>query len=146
MIKIAHRGNTEGPKPSLENSPSHINSALQKGYNVEIDVWYVGGSLFLGHDKPDYKVSIEYLRNDKFWCHCKNIEALKILLSNNIRCFFHDSDEATLTSDNYIWTYSGKEITSKSICVMPEKDNWNIPQIAAGVCSDYVDSIGEIIG
>ena len=141
MIKIAHRGNPQGPNLLLENNPDYIDSAIKKGYDVEVDVWCVGGVLYLGHDKPDYKVSIGYLNNKKFWCHCKNIDALEMLLSNNIRCFFHESDDATLTSDNYIWTYSGKKITTKSICVMPEKDNWNIPSAAAGVCSDYVSKI-----
>ena len=73
--------------------------------------------------------------------HCKNIEALYYCLSknDNLDFFFHDSDECVLTSKGYIWTYPGKTLTDKSICVMPERtvntDNLNI---CAGICTDYV--------
>lgn len=140
MIKIAHRGNIDGPKPEYENSPAYIQDALRLGYDVELDVWLIDNDLFLGHDNPEYAVNIEFLRNKKFWCHCKNIDALQYLLQENIRCFYHDVDDATLTSDGYIWTYPSRSITQKSICVMPERDNWIIPEAAAGFCSDYMDA------
>ena len=139
MIKIAHRGNTEGPKPEYENQPSYITNALKLGYNVELDVWLIDNDLFLGHDNPEYAVNIEFLRNKKFWCHCKNIDALQYLLRENIRCFYHDIDDATLTSDGYIWTYPGSPTNKKSICVMPERNDWNIPTDVAGFCSDYMN-------
>lgn len=141
MLKIAHRGNLEGPNQRFENEPSYIIEALKEGFDVEVDVWLIENKLYLGHDIAEYLVGLNFLKNDKFWCHCKNIEALQFLMKNNIRCFFHDTDDATLTSDGYIWTYPGKHLTENSICVMPERSNWNIPKDIAGVCSDYVLNI-----
>ena len=145
MLKIAHRGNTNGPNKEYENKPSYILQALEKGYHAEIDVWLINDRIFLGHDTPEHPVGIEFIRNKSLWCHCKNIDALRLLLYNDIRCFFHEDDEATLTSDGYIWTYPGSKLTNKSICVMPEKNNWDIPSHVFGICSDYVANIEEYI-
>lgn len=138
MIKIAHRGNIRGPNQNHENDPVYIMEAIKEGFDVELDVWLIDDGIYLGHSLPEYKIGLNYLKNDKFWCHCKNIQALNLLLNNNIRCFFHDTDDATLTSDGFIWTYPGKDLTETSICVMPERSNWNIPNNIAGVCSDFV--------
>jgi hypothetical protein len=35
-----------------ENSPDYIWRAIQAGYNVEVDVWFVDGKFKLGHDEP----------------------------------------------------------------------------------------------
>lgn len=145
MIKIAHRGNIEGPNQRFENEPSYVTEALKEGFDVEVDVWLVEDELYLGHDTPEYLVGLSFVKNDKFWCHCKNIDALNILLYNKIRCFYHHTDEATLTSDGYIWTYPGKKLTGKSICVMPEKAGWIVPMGVAGICSDFVENIEEYI-
>jgi len=56
MILISHRGNINGKFESYENEPTYIDLALSKGYDVEIDVWYVDGLLYLGHDKPQYGI------------------------------------------------------------------------------------------
>jgi hypothetical protein len=119
--------------------------ALGEGFDVEIDVWLMEDKLYLGHDAPEHLVGLDFLQNDKFWCHCKNIEALQFLMKNNVRCFFHDTDDATLTSDGYIWTYPGKHLTENSICVMPERANWNIESYVAGVCSDFILGIEDYI-
>mgnify|MGYP003633231910 CR=1 FL=1 len=140
MILISHRGNTRGPDPLVENSPSHIRSALKSGYNVEVDVWLTDGEIKLGHDNPKYKTNIEFLQNDRIWCHCKNIGALEFLINKEARCFFHHRDAATLTSDGYIWTYPGLKLTSKSICVLPERHPPQNMSDAAGVCSDFIES------
>lgn len=145
MIKIAHRGNLEGPNQRFENEPSYIVEALKEGFDVEVDVWLMEDKLYLGHDIPEYLVGLNFLKNDKFWCHCKNIEALQFLMKNNVRCFFHDTDDATLTSDGYIWTYPGKHLTENSICVMPERTSWEIKSYVAGVCSDFVLGIEDYI-
>jgi hypothetical protein len=145
MIKIAHRGNLQGSNQRFENEPSYIIEALKEGFDVEVDVWLMEDRLYLGHDIPEYLVGLNFLKNDKFWCHCKNIEALQFLMKNNIRCFFHDTDDATLTSDGYIWTYPGKHLTENSICVMPERTNWEIKSYVAGVCSDFVLGIEDYI-
>ena len=69
MKLIAHRGNINGPNPERENSPDYIKEALDKGFDVEIDVWKINGSYFLGHDAPEYRIEFGFLMNDRLWCH-----------------------------------------------------------------------------
>jgi hypothetical protein len=135
MILISHRGNLNGRIPDKENSPSYIESAIQKGFDVEIDVWYSNGNWFLGHDEPQYPININFLKNSKLWCHAKNIDALKHMLKNNIHCFWHQEDEHTLTSNGWIWAYPGSKLTEISIAVMPKN---KITENCAGVCCDYI--------
>ena len=137
MILISHRGNINGKDEDRENHPEYIQEALDKGYNVEIDVWDIFGSYFLGHDNPEYLVKKEFLNNDKLWCHAKNIEALESMLKDNIHCFWHQEDDVTLTSKGYMWTYPGKKLTANSIAVLPELNNEKFKKVL-GICSDYV--------
>ena len=76
---IAHRGNIDGIHEKYENHPDYIDDAIAEGYDVEIDVWDIDGTLYLGHDKPEYKIDQNYLldRKDVLWCHAKNPEFLK---------------------------------------------------------------------
>ncbi len=60
MILISHRGNINGRVPNLENSPDFIDAAIEKKYDVEIDLRTHNGKLFLGHDEPQYEIDIEY--------------------------------------------------------------------------------------
>lgn len=136
MKIIAHRGNTSGPS-NYENHPKHIAIALSSGFDVEVDVWYLNGCYFLGHDGPFYSVEEMFLENEKFWCHAKNSEALSRMIDNpKIRCFWHEDDERTLTSDNIIWTYPEKEVFEKSV-IVHLKNNWRNKYQCYGVCTDY---------
>jgi hypothetical protein len=135
---ISHRGNILGPIRELENSPEYVEKALKIGFDVEIDVWFVEGQYFLGHDKPQYKINEDFLQNERFWCHAKNLMALeRMLLNNGIHCFWHQNDTATLTSKNIIWTFPGSDPIEGSICVMPEETS-EISNKYIGICSDYV--------
>ena len=143
MILISHRGNINGRNESRENSIEYIYEALNEGYDVEIDVWYKGGEWFLGHDGPENYVVLGFLKNDKLWCHAKNIDALYKMTSNSlIHSFWHQDDDVTLTSRGYLWTYPGKQLTEKSICVLPEfedkKSKVILPKNIAGICSDVI--------
>jgi len=136
MILISHRGNLNG-KTDRENHPKYIGDAIYQGFDVEIDVWCFGdGGYWLGHDKPQYHVDENFLENPRLWCHAKNIEALyKMNINSLIHCFWHQEDDVTLTSRGYLWTYSGKQLTSNSIAVLPDKK----PEVeVAGICSDYI--------
>ena len=141
MYLISHRGNINGPNIKMENPPSYVTNAISKGFDVEVDVWVIDNKIYLGHDSPQHLIDLQFLQNKKFWCHCKNISALKYLLNANVHCFFHQTDDVTLTSDGFIWTFPGKEITKKSICVMPERSYHNTINLAAGICSDYIDNL-----
>jgi hypothetical protein len=149
---IAHRGNIEGPNSLEENRPEYIDTAIELGYDVEIDIRYdiVDDRFYLGHDDPQYVVTSYWLakRMDKLWIHCKNIEALYHFVSKTggYNYFWHQQDDFTLTSKNYIWTYPGKSYTSKSVIVMPE---WKLEQDfdslrvynCFGVCSDFISRL-----
>ena len=140
MIYIAHRGNINGPNPERENEPYYIKEALDKGYHCEIDVWLIDkDKWYFGHDEPKYPIAPPFLFSDNLWLHCKNIEALNEL-KNHWRCntFWHQEDDYTLTTKNYIWCYPGKVgIGDKSIGVIREP-NEDISSYS-GICSDYVE-------
>jgi len=104
MNKIAHRGNTKG-KTENENRPDYLTNAAEDHF-VEVDVWCVKDKIFLGHDEPIYEVHIDFLKNHRFFCHAKNIEALhKMLKEPDIHCFWHENDLVTITSRGYVWKY-----------------------------------------
>ena len=63
MILISHRGNLNGKIPLRENEPDYIWLAIQAGYNVEIDIWFVDGKFKLGHDEPTYDFPFELFEN-----------------------------------------------------------------------------------
>ena len=137
MKFISHRGNLNGPKPNLENRPNYINEALNNGFDVEVDVFFVNKKFYLGHDKPQYKVSKKFLLNKKLWCHAKNLEALDALKKTSAHFFWHQNDDATLTSKGYLWTFPGKKLFKKSICVLPEIKSYKKIN-CYGVCSDFI--------
>ena len=147
MKFIAHRGNVDGPNPELENSPGYILSAIDLGYDVEIDVWRKDDVWYLGHDEPQYETNTTFLRNRHLWCHAKNLDAFKLLLDKNIHCFWHQEDDYTLTSKGYIWAYPGKQLSEKSVCVMPETTSNSLGSLlhVFGLCSDYVSRYKENI-
>lgn len=142
MIKhyISHRGNIDGRVINAENSPEQISFALSQGFEVEIDVWFVEDSFYLGHDEPLYLIEETFLENDKLWCHAKNEESFYKMLSNpNIHSFWHQTDDFTLTSKGIPWVFPGKKISENSIWVLPEKTPYkNIILNCLGICSDYI--------
>jgi glycerophosphoryl diester phosphodiesterase len=142
---IAHRGNRNGPCKERENTPEYLQEAIDAGYYIEVDVRLIDGVLWAGHDEAQYRISLELLNHPRVYVHSKTIPTLYYFLSThpNIHTFFHDQDEATITSKGEIWTYPGKELTPLSISVMPEweKKDYTLPKGIVGVCSDYLPSI-----
>jgi len=143
MVLISHRGNINGINKDKENSYDYLLKALIKGYNVETDIWLIDDKWYLGHDEPKYEIKIydfsDYL--DITWFHCKNIEAFeKISKYPNIIYFWHQNDDYTLTSNGLIWTFPGKKLTERSICVLPENYNYTNDElkICYGICSDNI--------
>ena len=153
MKLIAHRGNVDGPNPIEENNPQYVEKALLKGFHVEIDIRFdqYDKKLYLGHDEPQYLIDWFWLAKykDFLWIHCKNIEALYEFSygTNGFNYFWHQEDDFTLTSSNYIWTYPGKTYTPRSIIVMPEnsigRDKFDALRVynCFGVCSDYIGDL-----
>jgi hypothetical protein len=139
MILISHRGNLNG-RESEENNPYKLDMLLDLGYNIEIDVWFNDNKFFLGHDSPEYRVSLDYLQNDLLWCHAKNLLSLEIMLKEGIHCFWHQTDDFTLTSRGFIWTYPNKPVLKKNIivCQTLEDTTYYSKRDVAGICSDYI--------
>lgn len=138
-ILISHRGNINGRNPDLENHPDYIQKALDLGYHVEVDVWYVNDKWYLGHDEPQYEINQNFLKNGSIWCHAKNLEALNNMVYKSFIHFWHQNDDYTITSNAYIWTYPNKQLLENCIAVLPELyPDWDISK-AIGICSDYIE-------
>ena len=140
MKFISHRGNIDGPNPEWENDPSRIEDVLNKGYDVEIDVWKFGSKLFLGHDGPQFPIDYGFIKNESLLCHAKNLEALEYMLKmDDVHCFWHQEDHYTITSNGYIVSYPGYAVTPKTICMRPEAQSYTqLYGSAYAICSDYV--------
>ena len=153
-IVIAHRGLLTGPNKFLENEPNHIEKNIQNYPKIinEIDVW-ISNEIYLGHDRPDYKIEINFLRkySSNLILHLKHIEfesdiAIKYFqeIVQNSHTFCHEDDNFTITSRNWIWLHPNNKIQENCIVVMPEKflnldvnENIKLLKKAKGVCSDY---------
>lgn len=146
MHLISHRGNINGKKPHKENNPDYITAALDLGYDVEIDIWYLTGErkYYLGHDEPQYPIEKWFINNskDKLWLHCKNEDALSYLKDDfdNINFFWHQEDRYTITSKGYVWAFPGEKLVKNSIILFPENypDDKNKLLLSSGICSDYI--------
>jgi hypothetical protein len=141
MNLISHRGNIDGPQPDRENSPNYINEAIEAGYNVEIDIWFVNNKWYLGHDNPIYEIKYNFLFDSRFWLHAKNGEAFYKLLNDKnyyFNVFWHTSEDWILTSKKHIWTFPNKYLFSNSICVLPELGYDGDIKKCYGICSDFI--------
>lgn len=142
MKLISHRGNINGPN-ILENNPNYIDNTLMIGYDVEIDIWLIDDQIYLGHDKPTYKIEMNWLvdRIDILWIHCKNTNVLELLneCEYKFNYFWHENDAVTLTSHGFMWAYPGKQSIKNSIAVLPEIYNDDVSR-CYGICSDYISN------
>jgi hypothetical protein len=141
MLKIAHRGNLYGSDPEKENTLEAIFHALSLGFDVEIDIWVINDILYLGHSEPI--TIIDPLLLNKIgkhgWFHCKNLGALTYFKehASDFNYFWHQEDDFTITSNGFIWTYPGKEVSMYSILVYLETpDAVTLALPLHGICSD----------
>lgn len=145
MKIISHRGNINGPVFEKENRPSYIDCAIALNYEVEVDVRFIDGDFWLGHDEAQYRINKSWmdLRKDKLWFHCKNIESSLELLKMNegYKYFCHFQDNYVITSSGKIWVHDllGK---INQDCIIPlldlESINTYNNDIPYAICSDYV--------
>ena len=148
MIFISHRGNIEGVDIERENSPSYIDEAIEAGFDVEIGIRANQGNLYLGHDDPQYPVELSWLTNRKnsLWVHVKDAEALLLIADSELRYFWHQQDDFTLTSNGYIWSHDfNSPMTDR--CIVPLLSLEEIKSYSQfnfyAVCSDFVESCVE---
>jgi len=103
----------------------------------------------LGHDEPQHAVTWWWLagRSQHLWIHCKDITTLHAFANgtSGYNYFWHQEDDFTLTSKQYIWTYPGKPYTNQSVIVMPEwnEPDWDTLRVTDcyGICTDYVEKL-----
>jgi len=147
MKIISHRGNLKGSDLTTENTPKQIKLAIEKGFDVEIDVRVISNKIYIGHDKPEHKVSYKFISKYSLnlWIHCKNLDAFSFFKERNesVFCnynyFWHDTDIITITSRGIPWCYPGTYLPN-GITVHCGPD-WTDavkknPKIL-GVCTDY---------
>jgi hypothetical protein len=139
MRIISHRGNTNGPNPSLENYPRQVLDLINSKIDVEVDVWLNNGHFYLGHDRAQYRVDKDFLKFNGLWCHAKNLQALEKLIELKTVCFWHQSDDFSLTSNGLIWTFPNKPTCSKSVIVDVSKDWRNKNYNCYGICVDFLN-------
>ena len=153
MKLISHRGNYSSIFPDKENKPSYLDTTISMGYDVEVDIRYLDGKFYLGHDTPDTEVTEKWIlnRKDKIWFHCKNLNSAQKFFEMNcgIRYFCHSSDNFILTSTNHIWVHDLKLNLDKS-CIIPLLDkeaikNYNNKNEVYAVCTDYIDYAKKIL-
>ena len=135
MKIISHRGNLVGRILEKENSEEYIREAAKNGFDVEVDVWFIDGKYFLGHDFPQYETTLHFLKSLPLWCHAKNIEALHNLIADGVHCFWHNTDTFTLTSRNIIWGYSDIQHDYGIMVCLNAPDGLLSP--IYGVCTDF---------
>ena len=148
MKLIAHRGLIHGPNVNLENRPEQIELTLTQGFDCEIDLWVINSTFYLGHDYPDYMIDKKFLDISGLWIHAKNLGALHWLTDTSLCYFWHENDKFTLTSNNFIWTFPGQELTQQSVAVLPElydPEFKNLPTTCYGICSDYVNKLEKML-
>lgn len=148
MKIISHRGNLIGPNSDTENTPNQIDLCISKGYDVEIDLWYIKNNYYLGHDSAVYKIPFKFLidRKEYLWIHCKNQDALFSLNNTNFNYFWHQNDDVTLTSQEFIWAYPWKHTAFYRNLIVLDFSN-HVPfdlyekHDVYGVCVDYIEGI-----
>ena len=144
MKYISHRGNLVGRIIERENAPDYIDEAISAGFDVEVDVWRIEDQYFLGHDKAQYEIDLMWLfeRSKNLWCHAKNLNALHDLIHYpKLNVFWHQEDDYTMTTHNFIWTYPGckiKQFSYRQIILLFDwtYDDIEIPH--GGICSDEI--------
>ena len=145
MTVYAHRGNTKGPLPHIENKPSYVQHALDSGLHVEIDLRLVGSDFMLGHDYPAYWVPRDWLadRAERLLIHAKDIPAALFLASTGWHWFSHVNDACTPTSKGMVWLHdlSAWAEASKDCTILPLLTRTLLDnpffKNAQHICSDY---------
>ncbi len=145
MIYISHRGNIDGVDPTRENRLDYIEDAIGMGFDCEIDLRIKNGEPHLGHDTPDYRVTAEWLKENKnrLWIHVKEYAALVWLMEHCPHCTFfcHESDKFTLVSNGWVWSHDlTNPMTEKCVIPLLSKESViSYEQTGFGaVCSDYL--------
>lgn len=137
MKIISHRGNLSGSNPDMENHPSYILQAVDAGYDVEVDVWWIDDGFFLGHDTTQYRVELNWLESLPLWCHAKNEEAFSKMLATNLHFFWHETDRFTMTSRKIPWCFPGNYQKHGVTVIKQSPREMKLDREVFGICTDY---------
>jgi hypothetical protein len=143
MRLIAHRGLLYGPNRIRENRVDTVMGALEREFDVEVDVRCSDQRWFLGHDQPLEEVPRTFLERPGVWVHCKNVEALR-RATPEMHFFWHEQDAYTLTSRGFAWVYPGRElpVPRPTVAVVTGKHGEEMLNSmasigVAGICTDW---------
>lgn len=147
--QICHRGNVNGSVKELENNFGVLIQRSIQGHYVEVDVWYHENHLWLGHDKPEYKITLEWLAADKRrLIHAKDGKTLEHLLQESgrkaldLHVFYHTDEDYVLTNKGLVICYPGKPLLQGSLCMMPERAQYSQQELlkSFAICSDTINA------
>lgn len=142
---ICHRGNIKGPVKELENNFGILVQRTLQDYATEVDIWYHENHLWLGHDRPEYKVTLDWLASDKRrLIHAKDGKTFEHLLQEcgkralDLHMFYHTEEDYVLTNKGLVICYPGKPLLEGSLCMMPERANYRKEELERcfSICSD----------
>ena len=142
---ICHRGNIHGSQKELENNFGVLIQRAIQGHCVEVDVWYHEHNLWLGHDKPEYKITLEWLASSKKrLIHAKDGKTFEYLLQEagkralDLHIFYHTEEDYVLTNKGLVICYPGKPLLQGSLCMMPERAQYTSEDLqkSFSICSD----------
>ena len=139
MLLISNKGNIEGENLDLENTPDYIESTINQGYNVKIDLKYKNDKLYLGEITSDTEVEWSWLLkwSDYLWINCRDTKTLSFFLENGqkFNFFYNYLDLVTMTSKGFAWSVENPD--SKGTIVYDIDNDLN-PIDVLGVCSNWV--------
>jgi hypothetical protein len=150
--QVCHRGNVSGPQKELENNFGILIQRSIQGYRVEVDVWYHEQNLWLGHDKPEYKITLDWLAScKKRLIHAKDGKTFEYLLLEagkralDLHVFYHTEEDYVLTNKGLVICYPGKPLLEGSLCMMPERAKYRPEdfQKSFSICSDRRDAVSS---
>ena len=142
-VFIAHRGNMHGPEPDYENTSDYLRDAYSRGFGVECDLQIYNDVLYYGHDEPQETVDYEFLTKPYVFCHAKTIETMQLLVTSGFHCFWHESDQLTLTSRGFMWCHPGIYPDHKK-AIWLDLMGYEMPALSEnifGVCGDDYKSV-----
>lgn len=142
---ICHRGVLNTTAKELENNLGVLIQREIQGVAVEVDVWYAEKSLWLGHDKPEYRITLEWLAaSRRRLIHAKDGATFAYLLEEagkralDLHIFYHTEEDYVLTNKGLLICYPGQPLLPGSLCMMPERASYTPEQLqcVAAICSD----------
>lgn len=142
MIVYSHRGNLKGPNSKFENHPDYIDEAIAEGLSVEVDLRFDDKNFYLGHDRAQYKINLDWMlgRKQSLLFHCKEI--ITFFDPNQFHYFCHSKDEFVLTSHLKIWIHDHNLLINSKNLIVPlmnkdQIDKYFDKKSAFDVCTDF---------